>query len=55
MSASFRTQVSASNGEEKARTAAIHYKSAKIFLEQGYDATSMDDIAEALQITKAGL
>jgi AcrR family transcriptional regulator len=55
MPASLKSQARASNGAEGARTVAIYYKAAKIFLEQGYDATSMDDIAEALQITKAGL
>ena len=37
------------------RTVAIYYKAARIFHERGYDATSMDDIADALQLTKAGL
>jgi len=40
---------------EPERMAAIYYKAARIFHEQGYEATSMSDIAEALQITKAGL
>jgi len=55
MSASSKTRAGANNGEEKALAVVIYYKAAKIFLDQGYDATSMDDIAEALQITKAGL
>src|ERR1044071_2079339 len=40
---------------EPERMVAIYYKAARIFHEQGYEATSMSDIAEALQITKAGL
>jgi AcrR family transcriptional regulator len=37
------------------RTRAIYLKAAEIFHKKGYDATSMDDIARALRITKAGL
>jgi AcrR family transcriptional regulator len=50
-----KTETVTSTNEEQDRTVAIYYKAARIFHEQGYDATSMDDIAEALQITKAGL
>jgi len=37
------------------RTIALYQKAARIFHEQGYEATSVSDIAEALGITKAGL
>lgn len=41
--------------EVQDRTAEIYCKAAQIFHEQGYDATSMNDLAKALDITKAGL
>ena len=41
--------------EVQERTAEIYCKAAQIFHEQGYDATSMNDLAKALDITKAGL
>ncbi|MEQ1830343.1 MAG: TetR/AcrR family transcriptional regulator [Pirellula sp.] len=37
------------------RTEEIYYKAAQIFHDHGYDATSMSDLAKALDITKAGL
>ncbi len=37
------------------RTQGIYVKAVQIFHEKGFDATSMDDLAKALQITKAGL
>jgi AcrR family transcriptional regulator len=40
---------------EAGRTTDIYVKASQIFHAQGYDATSMDDLAKALQITKAGL
>jgi len=40
---------------EPGRTEGIYVKAAQIFYQQGFDATSMDDLAKALQITKAGL
>jgi len=33
----------------------VYHKAAQIFQEKGFDATSMSDLAEVLQITKAGL
>ncbi len=40
---------------DQQRVAGIYQKAAKIFHEQGYEGTSMSDIADALQLTKAGL
>jgi AcrR family transcriptional regulator len=40
---------------EPGRATEIYFKAAQIFYEKGFDATSMDDLAKALQITKAGL
>lgn len=40
------------NGE---RAQEIYKKAARIFHQNGFDATSMDDLARTLQITKAGL
>ena len=40
---------------DRNRTQSIYLKAAEIFHRKGFDATSMDDIARALQITKAGL
>ncbi|MFN6130778.1 MAG: TetR/AcrR family transcriptional regulator [Planctomycetota bacterium] len=37
------------------RTEEIYCKAAQIFYERGYDATSMSELASALDITKAGL
>jgi AcrR family transcriptional regulator len=42
-------------GDELDRTTEIYLKAATIFYERGYDATSMNDLAEAFQLTKAGL
>src|SRR5262245_21640116 len=41
--------------EEAGRLREIYFKAAKIFHERGFDATSMSDLADAVQITKAGL
>ncbi len=41
--------------EVQDRTEEIYCKAAQIFHDQGYDATSMSDLAKALDITKAGL
>jgi TetR/AcrR family transcriptional regulator, cholesterol catabolism regulator len=40
---------------ESDRTVDIYIKAAEIFHEQGFDATSMSNIAEAVDLTKAGL
>lgn len=40
---------------DPSRTQDIYVTAAQIFYDQGFDATSMDDLAKALQITKAGL
>ena len=40
---------------EAGRATEIYDKAAQIFYEKGFDATSMDDLAKAMQITKAGL
>jgi AcrR family transcriptional regulator len=42
-------------GPAQDRTLHIYLKAAQVFYEKGFDATSMDDLAKALQITKAGL
>ncbi|MDZ4852464.1 MAG: TetR/AcrR family transcriptional regulator [Pirellulaceae bacterium] len=41
--------------EVQDRTEEIYCKAAQIFHDRGYDATSMSDLAEAMEITKAGL
>lgn len=38
-----------------ARLRKIYVEASRLFVEKGYDATSMSDIAEAVNITKAGL
>ena len=40
---------------DRQRTVEIYAKAAQIFHRKGFDATSMSDIAEAVQLTKAGL
>jgi AcrR family transcriptional regulator len=50
-----RTAAPSSRTDERDRTRAIALKAAEIFHEKGFDATSMDDIARALGMTKAGL
>lgn len=40
---------------ERDRTIEIYNKAAEFFHEQGFDATSMSSIAEAVELTKAGL
>jgi len=55
MPAPIKTEFSADQNEEQARLLDIYYKAAKVFHEQGYEATSMSDIADALRMTKAGI
>jgi AcrR family transcriptional regulator len=50
-----RTDAPSPRTDERDRTRAIYLKAAAIFHEKGFDATSMDDIARALGMTKAGL
>ena len=50
-----KTQTLTGNHEDQERAVAIYHKAARIFHEQGYEATSMSDIADAVQITKGGL
>ena len=47
----------ARNGTQKSleRSQEIYLTAAQIFFTKGYNATSLNDIADALQITKAGL
>ena len=40
---------------ESARLREIYMQASRLFVERGYDATSMSDLAEAVKITKAGL
>lgn len=40
---------------EEDRTVEIYLKAAQIFQKKGFDATSMSDLADAVQLTKAGL
>ena len=44
-----------SNASDKDRLSEIYRVAARIICEKGYDATSMNDIAEAVGITKAGI
>ena len=44
-----------SNSTDKDRLSEIYRVAARIICEKGYDATSMNDIAEAVGITKAGI
>ncbi|HKX30745.1 MAG TPA: TetR/AcrR family transcriptional regulator [Blastocatellia bacterium] len=44
-----------SDSDEPDRLSEIYRVAAQIFCEKGYDATSMNDIADAVGITKAGL
>lgn len=46
---------SVSNKDEPDRLAEIYRAAAQIICDKGYDATSMNDIAEAVGITKSGL
>jgi AcrR family transcriptional regulator len=50
-----KTETSAPQADDRDRTRLIYRKAAEIFHRKGFDGTSMDDIARALQITKAGL
>jgi AcrR family transcriptional regulator len=49
------TRARAPKADERARMIEVYHKAAHIFQEKGFEATSMSDLAEALQITKAGL
>lgn len=40
---------------DRERATELYREAARIFHEKGYDATSMDDLARALRMTKAGL
>jgi AcrR family transcriptional regulator len=55
MPGQIKTEFSAVQNEEQARLLDIYYKAAKVFHQQGYEATSMSDIADALRMTKAGI
>jgi AcrR family transcriptional regulator len=50
-----KTEAPAAKVVDRDRTQSIYLKAAEIFHRKGFDGTSMDDIARALQITKAGL
>jgi AcrR family transcriptional regulator len=50
-----KTIAPAPKADDHDRTLTIYLKAAEIFHRKGFDGTSMDDIARALQITKAGL
>jgi AcrR family transcriptional regulator len=50
-----KTVVPAPKANDRDRTQTIYLKAAEIFHRKGFNGTSMDDIARALQITKAGL
>jgi AcrR family transcriptional regulator len=50
-----KTEAPTPRTDDRDRTKTIYLKAAEIFHRQGFDGTSMDDIARALQITKAGL
>lgn len=43
------------SAEDNVRQIEIYHKAAQIFHEKGFDATSMSDIADAVNLTKAGL
>ncbi|MFO1020960.1 MAG: TetR/AcrR family transcriptional regulator [Planctomycetales bacterium] len=43
------------SAEDNVRQIEIYHRAAQIFHEKGFDATSMSDIAEAVNLTKAGL
>jgi AcrR family transcriptional regulator len=50
-----KTEAPTPRTDDRNRTKTIYLKAAEIFHRKGFDGTSMDDIARALQITKAGL
>jgi AcrR family transcriptional regulator len=50
-----KTVAPAPKADDRDRIQDIYLKAAEIFHRKGFDGTSMDDIARALQITKAGL
>ena len=52
---STRNPFQISNSPDKDRLSEIYRVAARIICEKGYDATSMNDIAEAVGITKAGI
>ncbi len=49
------TQAATANDNEVDRLRQIYYVAARLFCEQGYDATSMNDIADAIGFTKAAV
>jgi AcrR family transcriptional regulator len=51
----FKKNSSPSTSTESDRLSEIYRAAARIICEKGYDATSMNDIAEAVGITKAGI
>ena len=51
--ASHKSLLEKTTTEDRART--VLFKAAELFHQQGYDATSMNDIARAVDLTKAGL
>jgi AcrR family transcriptional regulator len=53
--ATMKTSTTTKEAEPPDRTEEIYCKAAQIFYERGYDATSMSELASALEITKAGL
>lgn len=50
-----KSQAKASRTQDSTRVKEIYKEAARIFHQNGFDATSMDDLARALRITKAGL
>ena len=50
-----KAQKRIAESNEQSRLNQIYYVAARIFCEKGYDAASMNDIAEAVGITKAGI
>ena len=53
LSSAGKIAVSRSSAEDRAQS--VLFKAADLFYRQGYDATSMNDIAQAVELTKAGL
>jgi TetR/AcrR family transcriptional regulator, cholesterol catabolism regulator len=50
-----KSQTNTDRAMDGERAKEIYREAARIFHEKGFDATSMDDLAQALRITKAGL
>jgi TetR/AcrR family transcriptional regulator, cholesterol catabolism regulator len=55
METSVKTAAVFAKYQDDDRTAEIIYKASRIFYEKGFDGTSMNDIANAMGLTKAGL